>query len=72
MRGYFLMHGFGPSVREIKESLGFASSSMVTRDLRALVAQGELKTLREGKGRAVLPVLRRGDRCPTCGCEGGH
>jgi len=41
---YFLMHGYAPTIKEIGEAVGLASSASVSYHINALLEEGRLET----------------------------
>lgn len=66
-------HGMNPTFREMMETLGLSSSSVVERRIDALLARGWVVSA-EGKSRSVRPTMAglqaaqlTNERCPYCG-----
>jgi SOS-response transcriptional repressor LexA len=55
IKGYMERHGTAPSVREMKEAMGFASTENVSRLLKALQERGHIIRLK-GRARAMQLV----------------
>ena len=41
---YFIMHGYAPTMKEIGEAVGLASSATVSHHLNILIKEGRLET----------------------------
>ena len=52
IKSYILTHGYPPSIRELRDLMGFKSHNSVWRRLRQLEADG-LITVEKGQSRAI-------------------
>lgn len=41
---YFCVHGYAPSIREIGDAVGLASTASVTHHINRLIAEGKIET----------------------------
>ena len=74
VKGYWRLHGCGPSLRDLIYLTGISSQSVIASHLHKLAATGEI-TLAPGLARTARPVdppglLQYGEPCPLCGCKG--
>ena len=69
VRGYWLAHGYAPSLREIRDGVPLSSTSVVDYHLRRLERRGLVRRGSYADSRTVQPT---GFPCALCGCPGGH
>ena len=62
------MHGYAPSMREIRDSVGAKSTSTVSSDLCALQERGLIK-MEKDKPRAISIVKTETEKRPAAGTE---
>ncbi len=71
---YVRDHRVPPAIREIADACDISSTSVVAYNLAKLGEKGFLARVLviPEQARSWLPVRRRGEPCPLCGCGGGH
>lgn len=51
---YFIIHGYAPTIQEIGEAVGLASSATISHHLNVLIQEGRLETdAKRGASRAI-------------------
>lgn len=59
VRAYYAEHGYGPTLRELRQKLAIASTNAVVEHLRALERKGYLNRGPRAQSRVMVPLGER-------------